>query len=147
MLGAAATTALVRRTGPVPAVVVCSAASGVALLLIGEAQSLPVLLAGNLIYTWAVIAASVTMRALRQVLVPRDLLGRVTASWRLGGQSVTLAGGLLAGAMASLLGTPRPVFGVAGSVTLLTVGVAWLRRLHSEDATAVALKLSGSPRQ
>jgi hypothetical protein len=49
-------------------------------------------------------AASVTMRAFRQLLVPRDFLGRVTASWRLGGQSVTLIGGVLAGAGADILG-------------------------------------------
>ena len=53
---------------------------------------MPVALAGNLLYTWAIIVASVTMRSMRQVLVPRDLLGRVTASWRLGGQGVTLVG-------------------------------------------------------
>jgi hypothetical protein len=60
----------------------------------------PVFLAGNLLYTWAIIAASVTLRALRQVLVPRDLLGRVTAAWRLAGKAATLAGAVLAG--------PRP---------------------------------------
>ena len=68
-------------------------------------------LAGNLLYVWAIIAASVTNRSLRQVLVPRELLGRVTASWRLGGQAVTLIGGVVAGAAAGLLGNdPRPVF-------------------------------------
>jgi DNA-binding FrmR family transcriptional regulator len=51
------------------------AASGIAHIQISAATSMPVLLAGNLLYTWAIIAASVTMRALRQVLVPRELLG------------------------------------------------------------------------
>ena len=75
------------------------------------------------------------MRALRQLLVPRDILGRVTASWRLGGQSVTLIGGVLAGAGADLLGgDPRPVFAVAGSLTLLTVAVAWLAGIRRESA-------------
>jgi hypothetical protein len=59
---------------------------------------MPVALAGNMLYTLAIIVASVTMRSMRQVLVPRDLLGRVTASWRLGGQGVTLVGAILAGA-------------------------------------------------
>ncbi len=142
LLGAAATRLLVRRTGPLPAVALTTAASGAALILIGTATAMPVLLAGNLLYTWAIIAASVTMRAFRQVLVPRGLLGRVTASWRLGGQSVTLIGGLLAGAGAGLLGgDPRPVFAVAGSLTLLTVAVAWLAGLRRTDASAAAVAL------
>jgi hypothetical protein len=109
-------------------------------LLIGAATSMPVALAGNLLYTWAIIVASVTMRSMRQVLVPRDLLGRVTASWRLGGQGVTLVGALLAGAMAGLLGgDPRPVFAAAGALTLLTVTVAWFAGLRREQLPASIL--------
>jgi MFS family permease len=135
LLGAAGTGLLCRRLGPLPTVTLGAACSGLALLLIGAATSAPIALAGNLLYTWAIVAASVTMRTLRQVLVPRDLLGRVTASWRLGGQGVTLVGALLAGAMAGLLGgDPRPVFAAAGSVTLLTVAVAWFAALRTERA-------------
>jgi len=135
LLGAAGTSRLVRRTGPLPAVVLSAAASGVALLVIGTAASTPVLLVGNLLYTWAIVAASVTLRALRQLLVPREILGRVTASWRLGGQSVTLIGGVLAGVGADLLGgDPRPIFAVAGSLTLLTAAVAWLAEIRRESA-------------
>jgi hypothetical protein len=78
---------------------------------------------------------------MRQVLVPRDLLGRVTASWRFGGQGVTLVGALLAGAMAGLLGgDPRPVFAAAaGSLTLLTVAVAWFAGLRREQLPASIL--------
>jgi hypothetical protein len=148
LLGAAGTTMLVRRTGPLAALVLCSGASGIALIVVSAATTMSVLLAGNLLYTWAVVAASVTMRALRQALVPRALLGRVTASWRLGGQSVTLAGAVLAGALASIMGGhPRPVFAGAGLLTLLTVGVAWLTGLRQEDASAVAVTLLGPPRQ
>ena len=93
----------------------------------------------------AIVAASVTTRSLRQALVPRALLGRVTASWRLGGQSVTLAGGVLAGAVAGLLGgDPRPVFAGAGAFTILTVGLAWLAGLRNQDTAAVAGTLLGS---
>ncbi len=126
----------------VPAVVLGSSASGVALILIAAATSLPVLAIGNMAYTAAVIAASVTMRALRQVLVPRELLGRVTASWRLGGQAVTLAGALVAGVMASVCGgDPRPVIAGAGLVTLLTVAIAWLAGLRRQDAPEAATAL------
>ena len=123
LLGALSTRLLVRTAGPVPAIVISCALSGAALIMIAAAPAASVLLVANLIYTWAIIAASVTMRALRQVLVPRELLGRVTSSWRLGGQGVTLVGGVLAAAAAGLFGgDPRPVFAIAGSVTLLTVG-------------------------
>ncbi len=148
LLGAAGTAILVRRAGPLPAVTLCAGASGVALIVVSVATTMPVLLVANLFYTWAIVAASVTMRSLRQALVPRALLGRVTASWRLGGQFVTLAGGVLAGAVASLLGgDPRPVFAGAGAVTMLTVGVAWLTGLRKQDASAVAVTLLGSQGQ
>jgi hypothetical protein len=101
-----------------------------------------VLVTGNLVYTAAIIAASVTMRALRQVLVPRELLGRVTASWRLGGQAATVAGALVAGAMASLCGDdPRPVIAGAGLMTLLTVVIAWLTGIRRQDVRQAAVAL------
>ena len=82
LVGAAGASRLCRWLGPRAAVTLSATSSGLALLLIAAATSMPVVLAGNLLYTWAIIVASVTMRSLRQVLVPRDLLGRVTASWR-----------------------------------------------------------------
>lgn len=148
LLGAASTAVLVRRAGPLPAVTLCAGASGVALIVVSAATTMPLLLVANLFYTWAIVAASVTMRSLRQALVPRALLGRVSASWRLGGQFVTLAGGVLAGAVASLLGgDPRPVFAGAGAVTMLTVGVAWLTGLPKQDTSAGAVTLLGSQGQ
>ncbi len=142
LIGASGTRLLVARVGPLPAIAVAAATSGLALILIGTARSVPVLLIGNLVYTWAVIAASVTLRALRQLLVPRALLGRVTAAWRLGGQSVTLLGGLLAGAAASLLGSdPRPVFAAAGILTLCCSAAAWLTGLRREDSGQLAAAL------
>ena len=97
LAGAAGTGLLCRWLTPVPAITLCCAASGVALLLISAAPAMPVLLAGNVLYMWAIIAASVTSRSFRQVQIPRELLGRITASWRLGGQAVTVIGGVLAG--------------------------------------------------
>ena len=144
LAGAAGTGLLCRWLAPLPVVTLCCAASGISLVSISLATSMPVLLAGNVLYTWAIIAASVTNRSLRQALVPRELLGRVTASWRLGGQAVTFVGGLLAGVMACLLGNnPRPVIAEAGCLTLLTVAVAWFAALHKENASGVAIKLTG----
>ena len=144
LAGAAGTGRLCRWLAPLPVVALCCAGSGLALVLISVATAMPVLLAGNFLYTWAIVAASVTMRSLRQVLVPRDLLGRVTASWRLGGQTVTLVGGVLAGALAGLLGNnPRPVIAAAGCLTLLTVAVAWFAGLAKENASGMAVGLLG----
>lgn len=144
LAGAAGAGLLCRWLTPLPVVTLCCAASGLALVLISVATAMPVLLAGNLLYMWAIIAASVTSRSLRQVLVPRELLGRVTASWRLGGQVVTFIGGVLAGVMAGLLGNnPRPVIAGAGCLTLLTVAVAWFAGLQKENAAGVAIKLTG----
>src|SRR5262249_12495388 len=138
----AGTGLLGRGLGARPVVALCCAGSGLALVLISVATAMPVLLAGNFLYTWAIVAASVTMRALRQVLVPRELLGRVTASWRLGGQAATLAGGLLAGVLASLCGRdPRPVIAGAGLVTLLTTAIAWLAGLRRQHAPEVGVAL------
>jgi hypothetical protein len=65
------------------------------------------------------------------------------ASWRLGGQTVTLVGGVLAGALAGPLGgNPRPVI-AAGCLTLFTVTVAWLAALQKENASGVAVRLLG----
>ena len=144
LAGAAGTGLLCRWLAPLPVVALCCAGSGLALILISVATATPVLMAGNFLYTWAIVAASVTMRSLRQVLVPRDLLGRVTASWRLGGQTVTLVGGVLAGALAGLLGNnPRPVIASAGCLTLLTVAVAWFASLQKENASGAAVRLLG----
>jgi hypothetical protein len=49
LIGAAGTRLLVARTGPLPAVAAAAAISGLALILIGAATSMPVLLLGNLV--------------------------------------------------------------------------------------------------
>ena len=147
LLGAMGTSLLCRWLGPLPVIAFCAAASGIALILIGAATSMPVVLAGNLLYTWAIVAASVTMRSLRQILVPRELLGRVTASWRLGGQAVTLIGGVIAGAAAGLLGNdPRPVFAAAGTLTLITAAAAWFAGLQKAPSAEVASQFGAGGR-
>jgi hypothetical protein len=74
------------------------------------------------------------------------VLGRVTASWRLSSQAVTLAGGLLAGAAAALAGSPRPVFAAAGGLTVLTVATAWLAALrHEQLAPGLLVRASPGP--
>jgi MFS family permease len=137
LLGAMLTGRLCRWLGPVRTIGFSAALSGVALILISAASAALVAAAANALYTGAVIVASVTMRSVRQVLVPRALLGRVTASWRLGGQGVTLCGALLAGSLTTALGgDPRPVFAAAGCLTVGTVAVAWRTGLRDEELPA-----------
>lgn len=142
ILGAVCAAPLCRRLSPLSLVAVCSASSGIALIIMSTATSMSVFLIGNMLYTWAVIAASVTLRALRQVLVPRELLGRVTAAIRISGQIVTPVGAVLAGAITGLLdGNPRPVFAAAGILTALTVLVAWFVGMRHEDTTWLAASM------
>ena len=68
----------------------------------------------------------------------------MTAAWRLAGQAVTLAGAVLAGTLAGLLGNdPRPVFTAAGTLTVLSTSIAWLVELRREDASSIAVSLLG----
>ncbi|HEX3491523.1 MAG TPA: hypothetical protein VHU92_19405 [Streptosporangiaceae bacterium] len=68
----------------------------------------------------------------------------MTAAWQLGGQGVTLAGAVLAGAATALLaGNPRPVLTAAGLLTILCTAVAWLAALRKEDRASVALAVLG----
>lgn len=140
LAGAVTTGLLCRLIGPLRAVWAGAALSGAALILLSAATSAGLAIAASALYTWAIIVASVTMRSLRQVLVPRELLGRVTAGWRLGGQGVTFCGALLAGALASASGSdPRPVLAGAGVLTLGTAGLAWWLGLRREDVPAALL--------
>ena len=140
LAGAVTTSLLGRLIGPLRTVWAGAALSGVALLLLSAATSAGLASAASALYSWAIIVASVMMRSLRQVLVPRELLGRVTASWRLGGQGVTFCGALLAGAIAAASGgDPRPVLAGAGLLTLGTAGLAWWLALRRADVPAALL--------
>jgi hypothetical protein len=143
LAGAVTSGLLGRLIGPLRTVWAGAALSGVALLLLSAATSAGLAIAASALYTWAIIVASVMMRSLRQVLVPRDLLGRVTARWRLGGQGVPFA--LLAGAAAASGGDPRPVLAGAGLRTLGTTELAWRLALRREDVPAALL--TGPPAQ
>ena len=58
--------------------------------------------------------------------------------------AATLLGGVLAGATAGLLGNDaRPVFAAAGSLTRITIAVAWFAGLRNEDASRAAVSLLG----
>ena len=75
--------------------------------------------------------ATVAIQSLRQRVVPRQLLGRVTATARVGALSAAPLGAALAGALTSANHSdPRPVFVGAGLLAVATTAVAWFAGLR-----------------
>ena len=75
------------------------------------------------------VFGTVHIRALRQRLVPRELLGRVTATAGMLGLAGKPLGSAAAGAAAAAADSPRPVFLVAGLVAVafgILTRVRWL---------------------
>lgn len=74
------------------------------------------------------------LRTLRQQIVPRRLLGRVTSTVRTICLALTPVGAVVAGVLTTALGgDPRPVFLGAGLLIMITTVIAWttaLRHLH-----------------
>lgn len=84
------------------------------------------LAAANLGYAWAVTVAGLVNRTDRQRIVPRDLLGRVTAAVRMLFLAADPLGVIVAGTLtAALGGDPRPVFLLAGTVVVVAATVGW----------------------
>src|SRR5260370_1253708 len=81
--GALSTTWLAARGRQMRLVVLAVAASGLAIGAVSATGSLVTLAAANLAYLWAITAASLANRTYRQLILPRDLLGRVTSTVRL----------------------------------------------------------------
>jgi hypothetical protein len=123
--GALSTSWLAARVGQMRLVVLAVAASGVALGSVGVTRSLVTLAAANLAYLWAITVASLANRSYRQLIVPRDLLGRVTSTVRLLFLTADPVGVVIAGSLTAAIGSPRPVFLGAGIVVAVTAAVGW----------------------
>ncbi len=124
--GAVSTSWLAARVGQMRLVVFAVAAAGLAIGLVGITNSLVTLGAANLAYLWAITVASLANRTDRQLIVPRDLLGRVTSTVRLLFLTADPAGVVIAGSLtAALGGNPRPVFLGAGAIVAVTAAAGW----------------------
>jgi hypothetical protein len=124
--GALSTTWLAARVGQMRLVVLAVAASGLAIGSVGATGSLVTLAAANLAYLWAITVASLANRTYRQLIVPRDLLGRVTSTVRLLFLTADPVGVVIAGSLtAALGGNPRPVFLGAGLLVTVTAAAGW----------------------
>jgi predicted MFS family arabinose efflux permease len=131
--GALTARRIATRLAALPLIAACLVAIGLALVAMSAARGLWWLAASNLALVWATVVANIVSRTLRQRIVPRPLLGRVTSTVRTIGLASTPAGAVGAGALtAALGGDPRPVFLGAGLVIVVAVAIAWatvLRRL------------------
>ncbi|WP_236718553.1 MFS transporter [Actinoplanes sp. TFC3] len=79
---------------------------------------------GNLLFSAGVVVLSVTTRTYRQIASPPELLSRVMATVRFISWGAIPIGGLVAGALAGLIGT-RPALAGLGAVTALAPAI-WL---------------------
>ena len=124
--GAVSASWLAARVGQMRLVVLAVAGSGLALGSVAATHSLVALGAANLAYLWAITVASLANRTYRQLIVPRDLLGRVTSTVRLLFLTADPVGVVIAGSLtAALGGNPRPVFLGAGILVAVTAAAGW----------------------
>ena len=144
LLGAASTGLLCRWLGPLPVITLCCAASGLALLLIGAATSMPV--------PWP--ETCLRLGDHRRERHEPVACGRSSSRENCWAGSPPPGGSAARrppsseaswpGRWPALLGNdPRPVFAAAGCLTLLTVAVAWFAGLQKEDGSQVAVSLTG----
>jgi MFS family permease len=135
--GAVTARRFVTRAGPVRLVALSVLLIGASLALASAAIDVWWLAAANLTLAWATIVASIVIRTLRQQIVPRHLLGRVTSTVRTVYLAVTPIGAALAGVLTSGLGgNPRPVFLGAGILILITTVIAWPTALRPAYRTS-----------
>jgi predicted MFS family arabinose efflux permease len=131
VLGALSAAKLAAWIGRVRLVAIAAAATGVSLAAMSAANSVATLTAAQVMYVWALVVASLMIRSLRQEIVPRELLGRVSGTVRTLFLTVVPLGVLITGSLTSLLGNnPRPVFLGCGLIIAASVAVAWLSTLR-----------------
>ncbi|WP_330257106.1 MFS transporter [Nocardia sp. NBC_00565] len=131
ILGAAIAPAIAFRFRPVPLCLLAVLLIGVALAAAGLAPGIWWLAASNAVLVAADVLGGIVIRTLRQQIVPREVLGRVTSTVR----SVVLAampvGAVAAGLVTQLAdNNPRPVFLAAAALIWLSAPVIWITGLH-----------------
>ncbi len=131
LLGAAVASRLATPARQVVLIGAGSAVLGLSLACIGLVTSVVPLIACNVLTSLSAMLATVAIQSLRQRVVPRQLLGRVTATARVGALSAAPLGAALAGALTSANHSdPRPVFVGAGLLAVATTAVAWFAGLR-----------------
>jgi MFS family permease len=109
------------------------AAAGAAVAVMAVTTGMWSLAAANAALIFATSQAGLLVRGIRQELVPRAMLGRVTATVRTVFVSATPLGSLIGGtATRGAHGDPRPAFSVAGIMLMCVTGAAWARTLRHQ---------------
>lgn len=122
ILGALCASRLVRALGPKRLIIAAVGVAGCAIAALGVVNAVWAVSAVHVIYIAGVVVASLTIRTLRQQIVPRELLGRVTGVVRMLFLAVDPIGVVVAGLIVTAIGgDPRPVFVGAGTVIIATV--------------------------
>ncbi len=126
ILSAAVSSWLAKRVSAERLIGLGVATIAISLALLAAAASVWSLTALNLLMGGASIVAVIRIRALRQQLVPRHLLGRVSSTARMAAFAAYPIGAAIAGALAGLNhNDPRPVFLGAGILGMAVAAVAW----------------------
>lgn len=133
VIGAMLAPRLDARLPRVPLVTVLVAASGAAIAGMAATTGMWSLAAANAALIFVTSQAGLLVRSIRQELVPRAMLGRVTATVRTVFVSATPLGSLIGGAATRTAhGDPRPAFLVAGVILICATGLAWAATLRHQ---------------
>ncbi|MEV6429734.1 MFS transporter [Nocardia sp. NPDC051463] len=136
VLGAATAPAVIARFRPVPLCATATLLTGIALASASVAANIWWLTVSNAVLVWADVLASIVVRTLRQRIVPRELLGRVTGAVRWVVLATTPMGAAVAGLLTRLADNdPRPAFLVAGAVLGVSTPVIWAIGLRDHRNT------------
>ncbi|MFC0506051.1 MFS transporter [Micromonospora costi] len=146
LLGATLTPRFTGRVGTARALVVACLVAVVGAFVIPLGSGWPAYLAfavGNVVFAGGVVVLSVTTRTYRQTASPPELLSRVMATVRFVSWGAIPVGGLVAGALAGLLGARVTLLVFAAAVVcaplaLLLSPVRRLRDLTDHDRAAGA---------
>ncbi|WP_067666287.1 MFS transporter [Nocardia miyunensis] len=125
-LGALIAAAAGPRWSPLPMCLTGVALMAVGLALVGLAPGVLWLAVANALLAGASMVVVVVVRTLRQRVVPRALLGRVTSTARSLVLAASAAGTMLAGLLTRLDGdNPRPVFVGAAVFVAVSTALVW----------------------
>ena len=139
ILGALIAPRLDARFARVPLVATTIAIASCAVTAMAAARSWWALAVANALLIFASSQGGLLVRSIRQELVPRELLGRVTAAARTIFVSATPVGALIAGLGTRAAGNdPRCVFLGAGCLLALAIAVAWFSTLRHQVAYQIA---------
>ena len=139
ILGALIAPRLDARFARVPLVATTIAIASCAVTAMAAARSWWALAVANALLIFASSQGGLLVRSIRQELVPRELLGRVTAAARTIFVSATPVGALIAGLGTRAAGNdPRPMFLGAGCLLALAIAVAWFSTLRHQVAYQIA---------